>query len=206
MNQSALLLLLGRRAAAEGPPEPIPGSVDVRAIGSAWGYGDGTGYNTAGGSIFVATTNAKIAWTAHRFALAIPQGATILEARFTPYARNNTNWAPVNDLTLGAEQADDPAIIGAGDYTTRYDDVGTTVVWNPTGGIGTVTSGNPIPGADLAAVIQQIVDRPGWASGQHAQLLTSEPGSNAGSFSWHDHTNATAGLRPRLEVAFEYLP
>lgn len=179
-----------------------PGSIDVRATDDAWGYTNGTGFNTGNGNIFSAVAGVKTAFSAHLFACAIPNGVTIASASFSAFGRSTLNWANVNDMTLGAEQIDNADIITAANYVATHDDVGTTILWNPAGGIGSVSSGGTIAGADIASVIQQIVNRAGWVSGNNIQILITTPGSNPADYSWHDHTNATAGLRPRLQVSW----
>ena len=142
---------------------------------------------------------------AARFACNIPQGATILSATFDLYNTQSSNeWTtPTDDWALGVEQVDDAAAITSRqNLLDRYENVGTTVTWAKSTNSGT---GNPVPSApDIAALVQAVVDRPGWESGNHIACWVHHPsGGTMGFQLWGWHTS-DAGLRPRLRIGYEY--
>lgn len=105
-----------------------------------------------------------------RFAVAVPQGATITGATLTAHEAALSNTA---DTIIRAEAADDPAApTSSADMAARTRTTATTV-WNLTSASGTIVS------PDLSEVIQEVVDRPGWASG-NALLLIWEPPTATG--------------------------
>lgn len=183
--------------------EIIEASTSVRIDAHGWGRTTPT-WVGSGGSIFVSDSGSGI-WSSHTFSLNIPQGATIISADFVPYARNNSNWDDTTNITFGAEQADDPTPLSSGDYNTRRQNVSNEVVWTPSG-IGTVLNGNAITGGnDLSSVVQEIVDRPGWSSGNNINLVTEAPSLPvATSYSWHGMGSAES-LRPRLDVVYQFV-
>lgn len=198
-------VLLGLRKVAA--PPPVPGSVDVRANDTRWGYSN-SGFNTSGNTFVATNTAGRDTWSTFRFVLNIPQGATITNATFTPFAHNNgMPWASIlTPLVMGAEQADNPTPFSSSpDAIARYLNVGTTVNWMEAGGSGVpsnLTSGSAIePGTNIAAVIQQIVNRPGWESGNTIQLIIRNTGPAGASYGWHP-AQAAENLRPRLQVDF----
>jgi len=111
--------------------------------------------------------NTPGAWAATRFTnITIPPGSTIgTPTTYSVYVYTSSNDSP--DLDALADDADDSAqpTTTANDLSNR---VLTTakVTWTATN-IGT---GWKSPG-DVAAVIQEIIDRPGWASGNAITIL-----------------------------------
>lgn len=170
---------------------------DVTANNTAWGYQDGSGYTSGGGQMYLPAS--KATWGNLLFTLGIPQGATIQAAKMVTYERNSSsNWAFSDTISLGAEQVDDATILGAGDYTTRYNDYSTLLNWVPES-LGVITFNTPIDtNVEIKSVLQQIVNRAGWAATQDVGILLVAPASTF-SGSWYDHV-ASAHLRPRLMV------
>ncbi|MCI0633910.1 MAG: IPT/TIG domain-containing protein, partial [Actinobacteria bacterium] len=100
----------------------------------------------------------------------IPQGTPIVAAS-VQFTVDETGNGPVS-LTLRGEAADDAAPFSAtrGDVTGRPKTVA-SVDWNPPAWSPTGDAGAAQRTPDLAALIQEIVDRPGWAPG-NAVVLT----------------------------------
>ena len=182
----------------------VQDSIDVRAVSSGSNRLDQSGWAEGGGLFCMVTTVDQARGTACRFTCDIPQGATILSATFYGYARDNQTWNPATGtMDVGAEQADDATAVTSGDRDAKFANQGTLSTWAPD---GSITNGNPLlPASDVTAVVQQIVDRAGWAPGNHIQLLTEHPGGADHTGSYRGHDDATMSLRPRLEVEFEYL-
>lgn len=180
-------------------PDPVPGSVDVRANSAAWGRTT-SGYNLD--DLMFIVNGSDTIWSTHRFGLAIPKGATITSAAFTPYASNNFDWSTVtSNITIGAEQADNPSqFSSSADALTRRGNRGTPVTWRAASTGTTINNGNPITGADLTSVIQAIVNRSGWVSGNNI-LLIGENISGTATAQWNG-VNAAEGVRPRLVVNY----
>lgn len=120
----------------------------------------------------VQLTNATItltstsAWLGFRFLnVTIPRGSTIASATLQVYAHSTANDDPAFDIYAQAD--DNPAT-----FTTAANDISsrsrTTAVvnWTET---NTGTGFQAAP--DLRTVMQEIVDRPGWASGNALVLL-----------------------------------
>jgi hypothetical protein len=100
----------------------------------------------------------------------IPQGATIDSASWTPYVYSSTTDDPYCDIY--GDDADSAADFSSGKpedraYTTA------AVSWIATA-IGTGFVQSP----DIASIVQEIVNRVGWASGNSLALLTIDPGVN----------------------------
>lgn len=142
-----------------------------------------------------------------RFAgVTIPQGSTINSATLTGYAR--AAWAAdaADYVTLGLEQVDSAGqIVNDADesiphseFQTRSANVGTTVQWQDGTSAG---SGSAIPSPDLAAVLQQVTDRAGWASGNAIQFFTVSEVSVNDKQLW-SYWNGTAANYARLEVDY----
>ena len=131
-----------------------------------------------------------------RFAsVALPTGATILNA-YVQFRVDEVNTAAAS-LTVSGEASDDP-----GTFTTATRNVSArarttaSVDWTPapwpTVGRAGVEQRTP----NLAAVIQEIVSRPGWASGNALALIITGTGTRtADSFE--------GGWAPSLHVEYQ---
>lgn len=97
--------------------------------------------------------------------ITIPQGATIGSAHLTLRAKETRAEATVN-TRISAEDVDDAVTFAdsAATFDTRFANHTTAIVdWDE---IPTWTAGEDYDSIDIKAVIQEIVDRVGWASGQ----------------------------------------
>lgn len=126
------------------------------------------GYNGGGGAT---SANAF-----YRFDnLIIEQGATITSASLTatPFTANAA--ATVN-VAINGVDADDPAApstYAAAEALTRTT---ATVAWSA---VSSFVLNSPVTSPDIATIIQEIVDRPGWASGNGLVILVEDSGSTA---------------------------
>lgn len=99
--------------------------------------------------------------------ITIPQGATIDNAKLTVVGSADSSGTPKSRIS--AEDVDDAAEIA--DNSVAFDArwaarTSARVDWDG----GSIGSGEAVDSPDIAAVIQEIIDRPGWASG-HAILI-----------------------------------
>jgi hypothetical protein len=110
-----------------------------------------------------------------RYSLPVPAGAVVDSAtvRFT-VDEVSTDAASVNIQAVAADDVA-PFATGAGNLSDRHrGDV--SVSWAPAAWSTVNASGAAQTTTDFAAVLQQVVDRPGWAAGNHAAILFSGTG------------------------------
>ena len=107
---------------------------------------------------------------------AIPDGVTILNASIQFTAESgNTSGSPSNRIV--GEAADDaPTFVEAQNNITNRTTTTASVIWNIPGWQNGGDSGAAQQTPDISAIIQEIVDRPGWTSG-NALVLIFEPNS-----------------------------
>jgi hypothetical protein len=141
--------------------------------------------------------------------IAIAQGATIQNAYLQLYVPNVAQDDPL--MTVSAHDVDDAADFtgGGADVTARVGSRTTATVAVSAGSVG--VGWYLIPG--LTAVIQEIVDRVGWASGQ-AMVILCEGGDGgsqdfyargyAGNASQAAKLAITVGAADPLDVAEAY--
>ncbi len=121
----------------------------------------------------------------------IPKAATIVEATLTFTASVTRAATPVN-TRIGAEQADNPADFSGEDFASAYarlNNHGTQVDWD---GLGPWTQDVEYTSGDIKTVIQEIVDRAGWSSG------------NALVLSWDDFDHRTSWVAGRTQRPYSY--
>lgn len=135
----------------------------------------------------------------------IPRNAPIVSAAVSLWSRdtfaaNSSKW---NDI--GAEQVDNATQpTNAANFGSRATNVGTVVRWT----YGASVVNQPMISPDLAEVVQEIVNRPGWNPGQAIQFFT-ETDTNVGGGWGADpqgqsvsYTGGVTSRRPRLEVTY----
>jgi hypothetical protein len=128
----------------------------------------------------------------------VPQGATILDAR-VQFTADEVSAGSAS-LTIQAEASDDALSFtnAMGDVSSRPT-TGTAVVWNPPDWTAVGAAGPDERTPDLAAVLQDVVARPGWSAGNAMALVISGSGSRvAGSY------DGAAAAAPVLEL--QYVP
>lgn len=127
-------------------------------------------FNAATGYLIFDETTDCVNWM--RFAnLTLPQGSTITAASFTgtPLLADSSS----RTFRIQAFAEDDAA--NPTNLSTAQAKVLTTayVDWTP----GAWTGGTPVAGPDISAVIQEVINRSGWASGNHLAVVISNIGA-----------------------------
>jgi uncharacterized repeat protein (TIGR01451 family) len=125
----------------------------------------------------------------------IPQGAQILSASVTFTASDNDS-DPI-DLQISAQAANNPGTFLDVDFnlSSRWDATN-TVDWN---GVEAWVKDNTHNTPDITTIIQTLVDRPGWASGNAMALLVRwVSGDQRRAYAWDDDP-ATA---PVLNITY----
>jgi len=124
----------------------------------------------------------------------IPQGATINSASLDLEVTSTTYDDP--DLNIHAQAADDPATFSttATDISSRSRTTAKTQ-WTATG-IGSGAKSSP----DLKSVIQEIIDRPGWVSGNSLIAILVNRGS--ANFRYYAYENASSKPPPELTIDY----
>jgi len=140
------------------------------------------------------TFNTPNSSTGLRFTgVAIPNGATITAAYLTVRARFSET--PTEGTTIFGEAADNPITFSTwGDYDFRVM-TNAGVPWQPTEWSADTDYNSP----SLTTVIQEIVDRPGWSSG-NALILFLVPDGNQNLWAYSYDSSAT--YAPRLHVEY----
>lgn len=178
------------------------GSVDLRVSASnqtAHGdQGSWTPYFDSPGYLVRSNALASFVWA--RYILNIPKNATITSATFTLYQQETaTYYTTQDDRTIGAVQADNPsAPTNASETEAACENLGTTATWANSGAF---SNQNPLPSGDISSVIQQIVNRAGWSSGNAIIIVATHPGSGSKTHQQRMY-DSTESLRPRLQVEY----
>lgn len=126
----------------------------------------------------------------------IPSGSTITAAKFTLIAESTVDTSTSDYDLQGYDEDNSAQITDATDGDSRDF---TTEAAN--GHFGSLTSGNAFDTFDFAAVVQEIIDRAGWSSGNAMQfrLSTDTGGSEEVSFASLDHLTHAA---PVLSITY----
>lgn len=195
------VLLNPYRRAAAG----TPGSIDVRTAALADAiyarFTPTTSFFTT--NIFYPTdTTTRYTVNVARWQLNVPKDATITSATVTVYEAQNGIYTLNSDVVgFGFEQVDNAGQITThGEADSRKANYGTTQDFNFD---GSFTTDDPHVVTLPVAMIQEIVDRASWASGNYVcGWWYNTTNGNANNAQWHGHHSSTAGLRPRLEVEY----
>ena len=130
----------------------------------------------------------------------IPKGATISSATLTLTSGGVTNPPP--PMTIKVEAADNAAQVTSRTDVLARTRAATTQAWAP----GTwPASGGTVTTVDFAPVLQQIVNRAGWVSGNAVQLFIEDASvgfTTAQQVSIISWDGAAAGQDPKLNVTY----
>lgn len=144
-------------------------------------------------SVFVTHLSLAIEGGYRFLALDIEQGSTIVSAylQIMPY----DDWPAGGTATVKGEAVDDAATFSdLTDFDGRTR-TAASVTWNP----GVWATGVWATSPNLASILQEIIDRPGWSSGNALVLLTAAP---IGPTHSGDSYDAEGENAPRLEVTW----
>jgi hypothetical protein len=129
--------------------------------------------------------------------LGLPQGATILGAR-VQFSSDEIDTGSA-DLVIEGQASDDAATFERVDgNVTDRPRTSASVFWDPPAWTSSKASGADQRTPELTAIVQEIVDRPGWSDGNALVLIVT--GSGTRTARSYDGTPARAAI---LEV--EYL-
>ncbi len=129
--------------------------------------------------------------------LTIPQGATITAA-YIQFTVDETD-SGTTSLTIRGQDADDAASFSSSSYdissraTTSASASWSPPAWNTVGEAG---SDQRTP--DLSAIIQEIVDRGGWSSGNDLAIIVSGTGERTA-----ESYNGSSSKAPLLHVEYQ---
>lgn len=128
--------------------------------------------------------------------VAIPAGAVITSA-YLQFRSDEVHSGPT-DLTIGIQAADNP-----GTFTTTPGNISSrlkgslTVAWAPPAWTATKLTGPAQATPDLSAVLQQVIDRPGWVSGNAVVFIVTGTGKRVA-----DSFEGGANNAPVLQVEY----
>jgi hypothetical protein len=163
---------------------------------------------TSAGSVSIIGTDLELGWDGApqtlgiRFpGLAVPQGATVREAWVQFETDEATSTAVV--LTFQAQAADNaPSFTSATNNLTSRSREPASAPWSPAPWATVGEAGPDQRTPDLAALVQAVVDRPGWVSGNALVLFVNGPSSGVArriARSW----NIDPSGAPLLHVEYE---
>jgi len=133
----------------------VQSSHNFSTTSTAGGIGDQTAGSATGRGIALLFSSVNI-----------PRGATIQSAIITHQSVDNQSGT-VCRLVIEAEDADSPdAVADDADWHALVR-TAASVTWNPGAWTTDITDDTP----DIAAIVQELVDRPGWDSGGAMQFL-----------------------------------
>jgi sugar lactone lactonase YvrE len=127
----------------------------------------------------------------------IPQGAVITSA-YVQFKTDEAGGAAVS-LTIRGQYADNAAT-----FTTAANNISSrpttaaSVAWSPPGWTSAGQAGPNQRTPDLAAIVQEIVDRPGWVSGNALVILVTGTGKRTA-----EAFNGDAAGAPLLHVEYQ---
>jgi len=132
-----------------------------------------------------------------RFVLDVPNGATISTAHVTTKSGGDIQDGAIFDLS--ADDSDDSVTIDTIEkYNTAFGNkTAATVNWDLPATVAETTYDTP----EIKTIVQEIVDRGSWASGNHIQLLGK---STVASKAFYPYSFAYAVEADRQELHVEY--
>lgn len=183
-----------------------PGSIDLRVAATYDSISQTNTYWGTADPLYWSGTSTNQN-TALRFTnVQIPVGATITSARLTVYTDDNMyGAASTQEVTIGAEAVDSATqLTSLSDHNTRKTNITTATVdwyvWEANGPLS--GADQPVQSPDISTVVQEIVDRSGWASGNNIQFFAADKGTGSVSLAMRSYWSGVSASYPRLEVSW----
>jgi chitodextrinase len=130
----------------------------------------------------------------------VPQGATILSATLQFTVDEATGGAA--SLLFRGEGSNDAApFTGASEDASARPTTGASVPWSPPTWVSKGDAGPAQRPPDLAAIVQEIVSRPGWVPGNAIAILVTGTGKRTA-----ESYEGGASVAPRLSVIYQGEP
>lgn len=178
--------------------QPTPSNVLRATVGPL--DADETGYDTSTaltvtttGSTFHGEDGADVyRWTGRWASVNVPQGAPIASATLSITTEASTGTGGGGTMT--AEDADDPASIsGRGPFTSTWTMTTASVAMEEgVGGAGTADQ-------DVQAIVQELVDRGGWAANNAMAFASTE---NVGATNYYWFESSGDANPPTLTITY----
>lgn len=167
--------------------------IDHQKDGSTWYFDQDVAYNL--GNPGAVTRNIGLRFTG----ITIPQGATISSAKITFTARNTLYQSYPQNINLkiqGIAEDNTAEFVASPEDSARTRTKTTaSVTWS---GNVSESAGVPFDTPSITTIIQEIVDRAGWSSGNALALFISDNGSASGKYlevlEYNDDTTKAALL------------
>ena len=127
--------------------------------------------------------------------ITIAQGATIASAYFKPYKSSY----PSVPLVINGIDADNASAPSAGSDLASSNFTSANVSWSSSVGFGQQTS------SDIKTIIQEIVNRSGWSSGNAMMLaVVTSTFSYAGQYNWNGSSYDYSSASEAAQLVIEY--
>ncbi len=181
------------------PPPPPPTQISVRVNASS----DDAEEQTSNGSMDLSSSDMELGadgstaqWVGMRFSnISIPQGATITSA-YIEFEVDETDSGSTNVTIWGEDIDDAPTFTSSTFNITSRTTTTASVLWKEIAAWNTVNEKKQSP--SLITIIQEIVNRPGWISGNAMVLMANGTGERtAESF------NGEAAAAPLLVIDYD---
>jgi len=114
--------------------------------------------------------------------IAAAQGATIKSAYLSLYKTGYIGYTGNHSFYVAALDADNQAAPTVASHLNHSNYTTAEVVWNDDGAIRTASNDSFVKSPDIKTVIQEIVDRPGWSTGNSIVLTFFQ--KTAPTYSW----------------------
>ena len=176
------------------------------AAGADDGHIDGSSFFNTSTSLYAGKAGAASQNMWFRFdGITVPKNAVITSAYLRLYFESHPSDDPPGANAGGfiaAEDADDPAAFdsysGGSDPWTGRTATSATVSWPLS---LSWSDGSSQDSPDIKTVVQELVNRAGWASGQ-AMLLWWEDSGSGSSDEWQFASYESASTEPKLEINY----
>ena len=139
--------------------------------------------------------------------IAAAQGATIKSAYLSLYKTAYIGFTGNHSFYVAALDADNRAAPTTASHLNHSNYTTAEVVWNDDGAIRTASNDSFVKSPDIKTVIQEIVDRPGWATGNSIVLtFFAKNGPTGGGYGslWamprFEFYDDSASNTPKLEI------
>ena len=134
--------------------------------------------------------------------IAAAQGATIKSAYLSLYKTAYIGFTGNHSFYVAALDADNRAAPTTASHLNHSNYTTAEVVWNDDGAIRTASNDSFVKSPDIKTVIQEIVDRPGWSTGNSIVLMFFQKTAPSDTYAMprFEFYDDSASNTPKLEI------
>lgn len=179
--------------------DPTIDPIVAASADDAWGRADDATFDSADTSTFC-TSHTGASFDRHggqRFTMTGPANGDTIDVAYMTVQFTTTSVDSINADLMAIDTDDDVDFSTSATAETRTPDTTATVFWSGTD----LGAGADVNSPSIVTVVQEIIDRGGWSSGNHITIMARGRSDTVVSTAWTSY-DGSSSVCPRLHIEY----